>query len=142
MLECGTKMHVQPVSISSGICYYLKSQEYRGLIASSRKSQHITRPTPRNPYPYILVSTIIAPYGVNHDRALSNSRSLHHCHSNFLTWTVILITSCASMVLEAGYPGTSGFRKVVKATILVKKRANMSDMDFDNLSETARSRKT
>jgi hypothetical protein len=36
----------------------------------------------------------------------------------------------ATMVLEAGYPGTSGFRKVVKATILVKKKAGMSDMDF------------
>jgi hypothetical protein len=30
------------------------------------------------------------------------------------------------MVLEAGYPNTSGFRKVVKATILVKKKAGMS----------------
>lgn len=34
------------------------------------------------------------------------------------------------MVLEAGYPGTTGFRKVVKATILVKKKPNMSDADF------------
>ena len=34
------------------------------------------------------------------------------------------------MVLEAGYPGTSGFRKVVKATILVKKKPGMSDEDF------------
>jgi hypothetical protein len=30
------------------------------------------------------------------------------------------------MVLEAGYPGTTGFRKVVK----VKKKAGMSDADF------------
>ncbi|KAF2483223.1 EthD domain-containing protein [Neohortaea acidophila] len=36
------------------------------------------------------------------------------------------------MVLEAGYPfaAASGFRKVVKATILVKKKAGMSDEDF------------
>ena len=34
------------------------------------------------------------------------------------------------MVLEAGYPNTRGFRKVVKATILVKKKLGMSDEDF------------
>ncbi|KAK3667250.1 hypothetical protein LTR22_001766 [Elasticomyces elasticus] len=34
------------------------------------------------------------------------------------------------MVLEAGYPNTTGFRKVVKATILVKKKPGMSDADF------------
>ncbi|KAK0813912.1 hypothetical protein LTR91_021352 [Friedmanniomyces endolithicus] len=34
------------------------------------------------------------------------------------------------MVLEAGYPNTTGFRKVVKATILVKKKPGMSDEDF------------
>ena len=34
------------------------------------------------------------------------------------------------MVLEAGYPSTTGFRKVVKATILVRKNAGMSDADF------------
>ena len=34
------------------------------------------------------------------------------------------------MVLEAGYPNTTGFRKVVKATILVKKKPGMSDQDF------------
>lgn len=34
------------------------------------------------------------------------------------------------MVLEAGYPGTSGFRKVVKATILIKKKPGMSDEAF------------
>ena len=34
------------------------------------------------------------------------------------------------MVLEAGYPSTTGFRKVVKATILVRKKAGMSDADF------------
>ena len=34
------------------------------------------------------------------------------------------------MVLEAGYPNTIGFRKVVKATILVKKKPGMSDEDF------------
>jgi hypothetical protein len=30
----------------------------------------------------------------------------------------------------AGYPNTTGFRKVVKATILVKKKPGMSDADF------------
>ncbi|KAF2427572.1 hypothetical protein EJ08DRAFT_637309 [Tothia fuscella] len=34
------------------------------------------------------------------------------------------------MVLEAGYPNTTGFRKVVKATILVKKKEETSDEDF------------
>lgn len=36
------------------------------------------------------------------------------------------------MVLEAGYaaPAGRGFRKVVKATILVKKKPGMSDADF------------
>lgn len=31
------------------------------------------------------------------------------------------------MVLEAGYPNTTGFRKVVKATILVKKKPALPD---------------
>lgn len=34
------------------------------------------------------------------------------------------------MPLEAGYPNTTGFRKVVKATILVRKKPGMSDADF------------
>jgi hypothetical protein len=34
------------------------------------------------------------------------------------------------MVLEAGYPNTTGFRKVVKVTILIKKKEGMSDEDF------------
>jgi hypothetical protein len=36
----------------------------------------------------------------------------------------------AIMVLEAGYPSTTGFRKVVKATILVRKKPGMSDEAF------------
>lgn len=40
---------------------------------------------------------------------------------------LVIITT---MVLEAGYPNTTGFRKVVKATILVKKKPGMSDEDF------------
>jgi hypothetical protein len=31
---------------------------------------------------------------------------------------------------EAGYPNTTGFRKVVKATIYIKKKDGMSDDDF------------
>ncbi|KAK5013596.1 hypothetical protein LTR16_005505 [Cryomyces antarcticus] len=34
------------------------------------------------------------------------------------------------MVLDAGYPNTTGFRKVVKATIMIKKKEGMSDADF------------
>lgn len=34
------------------------------------------------------------------------------------------------MVLEAGYPSTTGFRKVVKATILVRKKPGLSDEAF------------
>jgi hypothetical protein len=34
------------------------------------------------------------------------------------------------MVLEAGYPGTTGFRKVVKVTVLVKKKEGISDEAF------------
>lgn len=36
------------------------------------------------------------------------------------------------MVLEAGYAGTTGFQKVTKATILIKKKPSMSDADFIN----------
>lgn len=32
--------------------------------------------------------------------------------------------------LEAGYENTTGFRKVVKATLFVKKEYGMSDADF------------
>jgi hypothetical protein len=31
---------------------------------------------------------------------------------------------------QAGYPNTTGFRKVVKATIYIKKKEGMSDEDF------------
>jgi hypothetical protein len=31
---------------------------------------------------------------------------------------------------QAGYPNTAGFRKVVKATIYIKKKQGMSDADF------------
>ena len=34
------------------------------------------------------------------------------------------------MVLEAGYPNTTGFRKVVKVSVMIKKRDGMSDDDF------------
>lgn len=34
------------------------------------------------------------------------------------------------MVLEAGYPNTTGFRKVVKVTVFIKKKAGMSDDAF------------
>jgi hypothetical protein len=32
--------------------------------------------------------------------------------------------------LQAGYPNTTGFRKVVKATIYIKKKEGMADEDF------------
>lgn len=38
--------------------------------------------------------------------------------------------STLTMVLKAGYPGTSGFRKVVKVTVMVKKKEGLSDADF------------
>ena len=44
--------------------------------------------------------------------------------------THILTITIGDMVLEAGYPNTTGFRKVVKVTILVKKKPGMSDEDF------------
>jgi hypothetical protein len=34
------------------------------------------------------------------------------------------------MVLEAGYAGTTGFRKVVKVTVFVTKKDGMTDADF------------
>ena len=34
------------------------------------------------------------------------------------------------MVFEAGYPHTTGFRKVVKATIYIKKKHGMTDEAF------------
>ncbi|KAL6704526.1 hypothetical protein ACN47E_008155 [Coniothyrium glycines] len=36
----------------------------------------------------------------------------------------------APKAFQAGYPGTTGFRKVVKATIYIKKKHGMSDEDF------------
>ena len=36
------------------------------------------------------------------------------------------------MVLEAGYPNTTGFRKVTKVTVLIKKKPGMSDLAFIN----------
>ncbi|KAF2235934.1 hypothetical protein EV356DRAFT_558629 [Viridothelium virens] len=34
------------------------------------------------------------------------------------------------MVLEAGYPGSKGFRKVTKVTVLIKKKEGLSDEEF------------
>lgn len=34
------------------------------------------------------------------------------------------------MVLEAGYPNTTGFRKVTKVTIMIKKKDGISDQAF------------
>jgi hypothetical protein len=34
------------------------------------------------------------------------------------------------MVLEAGYPNTTGFSKVVKASMFVKKRPDLTDEQF------------
>jgi len=34
------------------------------------------------------------------------------------------------MVLEPGYPSTTGFRKVVKMSVFIRKKAGMSDTDF------------
>lgn len=34
------------------------------------------------------------------------------------------------MVLEAGYPNTTGFRKVVKVTVMIQKKDGVSDEDF------------
>jgi hypothetical protein len=45
----------------------------------------------------------------------------------------VSLTPCAIMVPKAfqpGYPNTHGFRKVVKATIYIKKKEGMSDEDF------------
>lgn len=41
-----------------------------------------------------------------------------------------LLAIMVSKYFEAGYPNTTGFRKVVKATIMVKKKEAMSDEDF------------
>jgi hypothetical protein len=38
---------------------------------------------------------------------------------------------------EAGYPNTTGFRKVVKVTIMVKKKDAMSDEDFVQVARSA-----
>jgi hypothetical protein len=45
-----------------------------------------------------------------------------------LRFTAALI----EMVLEAGYSGTTCFRKVVKVTVMVKKREGMSDFDVEH----------
>jgi len=35
-----------------------------------------------------------------------------------------------NMVLAPGYPNTTGFRKVVKMSVFIRKKAGMSDADF------------
>lgn len=53
-----------------------------------------------------------------------------HFNQPFSSFAKLTRTAQAAMVLEAGYQGTTGFRKVVKATILVKKKPGMSDEEF------------
>lgn len=60
-------------------------------------------------------------------------RSCQQMHCNTSTAFESLCTSSTirfNMVLEAGYPSTTGFRKVVKATILVRKKPGLSDEAF------------
>jgi hypothetical protein len=68
----------------------------------------------------------------------SGSLRLQHVHGTPLSLRCSAQTnnthktthSHITMVLEAGYPSTTGFRKVVKATILVRKKPGMSDEAF------------
>lgn len=39
---------------------------------------------------------------------------------------------------EAGYANTTGFRKVVKVTIMVKKKQGMSDDDFVQVAHSGK----
>jgi len=39
-------------------------------------------------------------------------------------------TKGQNMVLAPGYPNTTGFRKVVKMSVFIRKKAGMSDADF------------
>jgi hypothetical protein len=62
--------------------------------------------------------------------ASRNTWDLEHHRSK---WRIIPIHGFYfnfNMVLEAGYPGTKGFRKVVKVTVMVKKKEGLSDADF------------
>lgn len=43
---------------------------------------------------------------------------------------VIKLSNMVPKAFQAGYPNTTGFRKVVKATIYIKKKEGMSDEDF------------
>lgn len=54
---------------------------------------------------------------------------LQHIHIRgplSLSHTAIMVPKA----FEPGYPNTHGFRKVVKCTIYIKKKAGMSDEDF------------
>ena len=47
-----------------------------------------------------------------------------------LSGVIINLSIMVPKAFQAGYPSTTGFRKVVKATIYVKKKEGMSDEDF------------
>jgi hypothetical protein len=65
----------------------------------------------------------VDPYSTRHTSAADLPMWCpNNTHKNSLSNT--------AMVLEAGYPSTTGFRKVVKATILVRKKPGMSDEAF------------
>jgi hypothetical protein len=44
--------------------------------------------------------------------------------------SIINLSNMVPKAFQPGYPNTAGFRKVVKATIYVKKKEGMSDEDF------------
>jgi hypothetical protein len=44
--------------------------------------------------------------------------------------SIIKLSIMVPKAFQAGYPNTTGFRKVVKATIYIKKKDGMSDEDF------------
>jgi hypothetical protein len=52
------------------------------------------------------------------------------CLSRRLVGSIIKLPIMVPKAFQAGYPNTTGFRKVVKATVYVKKKEGMSDEDF------------
>jgi hypothetical protein len=55
---------------------------------------------------------------------------LHVSPVAFVWRCIINLSNMVPKTFQPGYPNTTGFRKVVKATIYVKKKEGMSDEDF------------
>lgn len=75
---------------------------------------------------YLALCSFSLPPSIQSLRLNRISQTISQPHHNHNHWS----TTIATMVLESGYPNTTGFRKVTKVTVLIKKKPGMSDEDF------------